>query len=372
MRAAVQAHLEFTAAVQEHLEGGENVVWSPFSVASALALVARGAGGVTRDELLTLLLGDKSANVEDLVGLLGRAEDVGVAQHTGAQQPEISVANTLWADKRVQPKRDFVKAVKAMPSGAVRSAPFADDPEAAREMINRDVARTTHDLIRELLKPGVIQPDTVATLVNALYLKVAWRTKFVEEATEPQDFHAPTGTRKVPTMAVRGKADSFGYGRIPGWQAVRIRTAGKVDAYVLLPDAELPPVNAATLAALLESTDKAPVNLYLPKLELRLQAQLRQVLDRLGAGTMFTDDADLTGISDDPPLAVQAVIHETVLKVDEQGFEGAAATAITMRSLSVMRPPENPVEVRVDRPFLFVVTHQDTGIVYFSAKVVDP
>jgi serine protease inhibitor len=372
VRAAVRAHLEFTAAVQEHLGGSGNVVWSPFSVASALALATRGAGGVTRDELLTLLLGDKSANVEDLVGLLGKAEDVGVPHNPDAEQPEIAVANTLWTDKRVQAKRDFTKALRAMPSGEVRSAPFEDDPDAAREMINRDVARTTHDLIEELLPPGVIRKDTVAALVNALYLKVAWRTKFIEEATEPQDFHTPTGTRQVPMMAVHGKADAFGYGRIPGWQAVQIRTAGKADAYVLLPDAELPAVNAATLAALLESTDKTPVNLYLPKLRLRLQAELSKVLDRLGAGTMFTNDADLTGISEDPPLAVQAVIHETVLKVDEQGFEGAAATAMMMRALSVMRPPEKPVEVRVDRPFLFVVTHQDTGIVYFSAKVVDP
>jgi len=371
VKAALRAHLGFTAAVQDTLGGSGNVVWSPFSVASALALVARGAGGVTRDELLALLLGDKSAEIEDLVRLLGRAEDVAVPGGPG-EPPEIAVANTLWTDKRVQVQREFAKALKAMPSGAVRSAPFQNDPDAARDMINRDVAQTTHDLVPELLSRGVVGPDTVATLVNALYLKMAWRTRFVEEATEPRDFHTSDGPKRVPMMFVRGKADAFGYGKIPGWQVVRVRTAGKVDAYVLLPDAELPAVNAATLATLLEAPTNAPVNLHLPKLRLQLQAELSGVLDRLGAGTMFTDAADLTGISDDPPLAVQAVVHEAVLKVDEQGFEGAAATAVTMRALSVMRPPEKAVEVRVDRPFLFVVAHQDTGIVYFSAKVVDP
>jgi serine protease inhibitor len=111
------------------------------------------------------------------------------------------------------------------------------------------------------------------------------------------------------------------------------------------------------------------VSLRLPKLSLNLQAELTPVLNTLGVRTVFTNDADLSGISDDP-LAVQAVLHETVLKLDEQGLEGAAATAVMMRVLSFN--PQEPVEVVVDRPFLLLVRHTRTGAVYFSARVTDP
>jgi serine protease inhibitor len=360
-----RAHLEFTAALQEALESSGNVVWSPFSVASALALVARGAAGTTRDELVSLLLGDKAAQVADLIRLLGEAEDVAVPR-SDAERPEIAVSNTMWADERIAIKPGFAAELASMPSGAVRSAPFRKDPDAARDLINSDVAKTTRNLIPELLPDGVIQPDTVAALVNALYLKVAWTNKFSESATEPRPFHTPTGVVRVPTMFV---SESLGYARVPGWQVVRVPTVGKVEAVVLLPDGELPQVDADMLETLLATSHRRTVSLRLPKLHLKLQAELTGVLNRLGVRTMFTDDADLSAISD-APLAVQAVLHETVLKLDEQGLEGAAATAVMMRLLSFNT--QEPVEVTVDRPFLLLVRHTKSGAVYFSAKVTDP
>ncbi len=358
-----RAHLEFTVAVQDALPG--NVVWSPFSVASALALVARGAEGTTRDELVALLTGDKAGQVEELIRLLGEAEDV-VVPHSDDERPEIAVSNTLWADQRVQIKPGFADALTSMPSGSVRTAPFSTHPDRARTEINEDVARTTHDLIQDLLPDGVIKYDTVAALVNALYLKVGWRHAFTESATTPREFHAPGGTVRVPMMFV---SETLGYARTSGWQVVQLPTVGQVEAVVLLPDGDLADVDAGTLETLLAAPKRQMVSLRLPKLSLKLQAELTPVLNTLGVRTVFTNDADLSGISEDP-LAVQAVLHETVLKLDEQGLEGAAATAVMMRVLSFN--PQQPVEVVVDRPFLLLVRHTRTGAVYFSARVTDP
>jgi serpin B len=67
---------------------------------------------------------------------------------------------------------------------------------------------------------------------------------------------------------------------------------------------------------------------------------------------------------------VSEVLHQAVLRVDEQGFEGAAATALTMRLTSMII--DEPVAVTVDRPFLLLVRHAGTGAVYFLARVVEP
>jgi serine protease inhibitor len=361
----VREHLEFTLAFQDTLAPKGNVVWSPFSVASALALVARGAQGTTKDELVSLLLGDKGAKVESLIRMLDKAEHL-AEPRDDQDPPVVAVANTLWADQRITVRPEFADALAKMPSGSVRPASFREDPEGARKLINSDVAKTTRDLIPNLLPGGSIKHDTVAALVNALYLKVGWRHKFEESATEPRPFHTPSGVVRVPTMWL---SESLGYAGTSGWQVITLPAIGGVRAVVLLPDGELPEIDAPTLEQLLKAPKRRKVELRMPKLHLKLQAELTTVLTELGVRTVFTDDANLSGISEDP-LAVQAVIHETVLKIDEQGLEGAAATAVMMRALSMDVTP--PIEVTVDRPFLLLVQHEASGAVYFSARVTDP
>jgi serine protease inhibitor len=366
-----RAHLSFALDLHRALapDPGRTACWSPFSVASALGLVAQGAAGVTREELVGLLLGDTSAEPErlfDLLAAAGRLDETG--EHEDA--PVLAVANTLWADQSISVRESFADELARMPGGAVCNAPFRTDPEAAREQINTDVARTTRDLIPELLPPGVIGPDTVAAVVNALYLKVAWRHRFDQDDTRPEPFHAPGGTLRVPTMRL---AERVGYAARAGWQVVALPAVGGVRATVLLPDGELASaersLDADSVAALLSAPESRTVRLTLPRLELSTRAELTPVLNALGVRTMFTREADLTGISPDP-LAVQAVLHETVLKVDEQGLEGAAATAVMIRLMSM--DTRRPLEVRVDRPFLLLVQHAATGALYFLARVTDP
>lgn len=364
-------HLAFTLtlhrATAPNLEA--NACWSPFSVASALGLVAQGARGLTRDELAVLLVGEKSGDLAALGALLTRA---GVLeQHRDNEdEPVIAVANTLWADESIDVYASYVDELGRWSSGMVREAPFRDNPAGARDMINVDVAKTTRDLIPELLPPDAIREDTVSALVNALYLKCAWKQRFAENATTPRPFHTPGGTKDVPTMTL---SERIGYAATDGWQVVSLPAVGGVEAVVLLPDTDLataePGLDADLLGRLLDAPRNQQVDLWLPKIDVRMQAELSPPLNQVGVRTVFTRDADLSGITASE-LAVQAVLHEAVLKLDEQGLEGAAATAVMMRLMSL--PTGQPVEVHVDRPFLLVVRHRETGVVYFLARVTDP
>jgi serpin B len=364
-------HLAFTLNLHRVTapDVNANACWSPFSVASALGLVAQGARGLTRDELAVLLVGEKSGDLTELGALLTRA---GVLEPHGdnEDEPVIAVANTLWTDASVEILASFVDELGRWSSGKVREAPFRLNPAQAREMINVDVAKTTRDLIPELLPPDAIREDTVSSVVNALYLKCAWRNRFSEGATTPRPFHTPGGTKDVPTMEL---SERIGYAATDGWQVVSLPAVGGVEAVVLLPDGDLasaePGLDADLLGRLLDAPRQQQVQLRLPKVDVRTQAELSPPLNQVGVRTVFTRDADLSGISTSE-LAVQAVLHEAVLKLDEQGLEGAAATAVMMRLMSL--PTGKPVELHVDRPFLLVVRHRGTGVVYFLARVVDP
>lgn len=364
-------HLAYTLALHRVAapDLGRNACWSPFSVASALGLVAQGARGLTRDELAVLLLGDKNGDFAQLGATLARA-GVLDPHRDGEDEPVIAVANTMWTDASIEVLASFVDELGRWSSGKVREAPFRLSPGQAREMINVDVAKTTRDLIPELLPDDAIGEDTRAALVNALYLKCSWRYPFTDGATTPLPFHTPRGVTDVATMTL---SERIGYAARDGWQVITLPAIGGVDATVLLPAGDLASaerdLDADALAALLDAPKNEQVNLRLPKLDVAMNAELTAPLNQLGVRAVFTDSADLTGISQ-TALAVQAVLHEAVVKLDEHGLEGAAATAVMMRLASM--PTGAPVEVHVDRPFLLVVRHRKTGVVYFLARVVDP
>ena len=364
-----RAHLAFTLALHRAAAPDlrANACWSPYSVASALGLVALGARGMTRDELTVLLLGEKSGDLRSLGRLLTKAATL--QQSRGDEEPVLSVANTLWTDAGAGIRESYVDELGEWSSGSVKPAPFQDDPEQARGLINSDVKEITRGLIPELVPPEAIRPDTVAALINALYLKCAWRNRFAEGATGPRPFHGPGGTVEVPTMEL---SERIGYSAVNGWQVVSLPAVGGVRAVVLLPDADLataePALDAAALATLLEAPRPTQVNLRLPKLDVKMRAELTSALTQLGVETVFTNDADLSGIN--PDLAVQAVLHESVLRVDEEGFEGAAATAVMFRTVSMII--DEPVTVDVDRPFLLLIEHAETGVIYFVARVIEP
>jgi serine protease inhibitor len=364
-------HLAYTLALHRVAASDpeRNACWSPYSVASALGLVAVGARGMTRDELVVMLLGEKSGDLRALGQLLSKAAEL-APPGPDEEEPVLEVVNALWTDASVDVRDDFEQELARWCRGTVRPAPFRRAPEEARQLINSDVARTTRGLIPELVPNGAIRADTRAALVNALYLKCAWRDRFLKGATRPRPFHASGGTVEAQTMELTA---SLGYAATDGWQVVSLPAVGGVEAVVLMPDTDLsttePELSAGSLGRLLNAPRHTQLRLRLPKVEVSIQAELSQPLGQLGVRTVFQDDADLSGISS-KPLAVQSVLHESVLKLDEQGLEGAAATAVMFRLTSIQLG--EPVRVDIDRPFLLVVRHVETGVIYFMARVVEP
>jgi serine protease inhibitor len=367
-------HLDFALALYGRLAGAQpadgNLVWSPYSVAAALGVTAAGARGPTYDELARALGGGDAADL----AALGR-ELAAAARLDG--DAEVAVANTLWTRLDLPFEDAYQRAVLGWPGGALHAADFRADPEGSRIKINADVEKTTRGLIKELLAGGTITPATAALIVNALYLKVAWRQPFEEGATKPGPFFAPSGRRQVPTMR---QAQRMPYAAAGGWRMVTLPTAsGDVVVDVVLPDGERAGIgagrdgepDAAALARLYGSASAVQVDLALPRFRVRTAATLNGPLGGLGVVKAFDPDrADFSGITPER-ICVSKIVHQAVLRLDEQGFEGAAATAVVMRLAGAFMPSRT-VEFHVDRPFLLIVRHRDTGAIYFLARVTEP
>lgn len=356
----MRAHLDFVRALHQELSPEGNLCWSPYSVAAAMGLAAAGARGATRDQLARAL-----APGGDLAEL-GRM----LAESASLHDAESAVANSLWMDIHLRFLDEYQQTVLGLPGGALHATDFRGDPDGSRVKINDDVEQTTRGLIRELLAKGTISPETAAVIVNALYLKVGWLNAFPDESTAPAAFHAAAGTREVPTMRLE---ESLWYAAAEGWRMVTLPTASPAVVDVLLPggggEPALPP--AEVLSALQSNGRSTKVDLALPRFRVEGAAILNDPLARLGVVSAFSrSEADFSGITETERIFIDLVVHKAVLRVDEQGFEGAAATAVVMRLVSM--DMSTPVPFHVDRPFLVLVRHRQTGAVYFVARITEP
>src|SRR5205823_342940 len=262
---------------------------------------------------------------------------------------------------------------------------FITDASRATQHTNHWVADQTHDRSRDLIPAEALNKMTRLVLANALYLKAAWADSFSEKATQPEPFHVRGGTPvDVPTMNKRAQ---FGFAKREGFIAVSLPYVGNdLQFLVLLPDdvnglrALESKLTASMLAECAKLETREEVDLHLPKFKFEpptiALAEKLQVLGMKNAFDIPRGSANFDGIAPRKPndyLYISNVFHKTFIAVDEKGTEAAAATAVVMmRATAMAGPKPKPIEVRVDRPFVYAIQHVPSGVCLFLGRVTDP
>jgi serpin B len=109
----------------------------------------------------------------------------------------------------------------------------------------------------------------------------------------------------------------------------------------------------------------------MPQFKFESQFSLKDTLAEMGMRDAFSpEDADFSGMTGNPELFISDVVHKAFVAVDEAGTEAAAATAVIVGTTSV--PTEPPVEVTIDRPFIFLIRDIQTGAILFVGRVLNP
>ena len=109
----------------------------------------------------------------------------------------------------------------------------------------------------------------------------------------------------------------------------------------------------------------------LPRFKMETEFKLKPVLCALGAELAFSDEADFSGIGEEP-LKISEVVHKAFVEVNEEGTEAAAATAVSDGPSAPVRPSPEPKVFKADHPFLFFIRDRKTNAVLFSGRVLDP
>ena len=395
---AAKATNELAVDLNRQLATGDgNLCLSPYSIQSALAMTYAGADGETRTEMARVLhfpindggvpasffalqrsLQEMSAKTAELVK---QSKKFG-----GPSEPiTLHIANRLFAQNGYKFREAFLSLVKQNFGGAFEPVDFIADPAGATQRINKWVADQTRDRIRDLIPGGALDKTTRLVLANALYLKAPWASEFSQNATQPEPFFVHGGAPvDVPMMRKTDK--HFGYARHEGFTVVSLPYAGDdLQFVVLLPDEidglrKLESKLTADVLAGCAKLEKRDVDLYLPKFKLEPPTiTLAEKFEALGMKTAFDKpqgSANFDKIAPRTPkdyLYISQIFHKTFIAVDEKGTEAAAATAVAMMAGTAFRsPPPPPIEVKIDRPFIYAIQHVPSGVCLFLGRVTDP
>ncbi|HVS53545.1 MAG TPA: serpin family protein [Opitutaceae bacterium] len=376
-----------------------NLVLSPYSIASALALVYAGADGTTRAEMARALhfaSDDQSMQAgfatlrASLDQIAAQSKNIAAGrQRIGGRLDVIEwhAANRLFGQQGYAFRDAFLALMKNGYAAPFEPLDFRRAAEPGRATINAWVEEQTRGKIRDLIPRGSIKPDTRLVLVNALYLKAPWSKHFEERETRPRPFHVGGAdqTQEIPTMH---DVRFGGYVEEDGLTVVTLDyIGGGLQFLIVLPaegksvDEVADRVTPADFArwSKLGQDRRQSLSLFLPRFRAESATlPLGAALEDIGVKSAFdvpSGSANFERIAPRKPsdyLALDEVFHRAFVVVDEEGTEAAAATAATMVTLAAIAEPPPPIEVRVDRPFLFAIQHRASGTCLFLGRIVDP
>jgi serpin B len=369
IESAIQGNIGFALDLYQELRKAEgNLLFSPYSISTALAMTYAGARGRTESQMAQALcfLLDQEQLHPAFAWLETRLSQV---EQKGRVQ--LSVANSLWPQKGSVLVDEFLVLTERYYGVRITAVDYGNT-EAARQRINTWVEGKTDDKIKDLIPPGLLSPFTLLVLVNAIYFKGDWASQFDERLTHEAPFWV-TPNEQVQVMMMTQKQE-FNYAEADGLQMLELPYAGEdLSMLVLLPgeigglatlEDRLTVDNLNRWTKLLR---KMEVQVLLPRFEVTLPFRLDDKLKSMGMVDAFSGGADFTGMAQGQ-LFISAILHKAFVMVNEEGTEAAAATAVVMDRAV---PPPLPT-FRADHSFLFLIRENATGSILFLGREVDP
>jgi serpin B len=354
-----------------------NIFFSPYSISSALTMTYTGARGNTEKQMAVVMHFDQKSFHPAFGYLQKRLNDV-----EAKGDVTLSIANGLWMQNDYKFLPDFVELAQKNYRVELQTVDFKHETEKSRLAVNTWVADKTNGKITYLLPPGSVSQLTRLILVNAIYFKGTWFSKFDSALTETASFWTTKkDSIKVKMMATKDfkLKDDYRYMEDTILQALEMPYRGKeLSMLVVLPkridglhDLEQS-ISSAWLDSIISNLSQEKVRVRFPKFRATNDFLLGKTLRSMGIIDAFDSTAaDFSGMTGNRFLHISEVIHKAFVDVNEEGTEAAAATAVAMAAGCAIRPHEPPM-FRANHPFLFFIRDNRSGSILFMGKIVHP
>jgi serpin B len=365
-------------------KSGSNLFFSPFSIVSALGMADAGAKGTTDQQIRTAL--QVVLPGDDFHAALNGIDQSIESHAASVENLQINNINSIWVQKGdgFKLRLGYLDKLAINYDAGVNLLDFSGSPDPSRVIINDWVSEQTKDRIKDLLPSGSITSLTRVVLTNAIYFLANWKVKFDVLKTKDTSFVRKDGSKvTVPMMNLHemtgasDKALKLLYGRVDSTRILELPYCGdRLVMDFLLPDSGVfgyfeNKLSRQIVDALIKSLDSTllpPVRI--PRFEFTSGSiSLVKACKALGMEVPFSNaDADFSAMSD-TYLYISDILHKAFIKVDENGTEAAAATAVV---IDITSYPSVPKIFVADRPFVYLIRDKQTNTILFMGRVLDP
>uniref|UniRef100_A0A8C6K124 Uncharacterized protein n=2 Tax=Melopsittacus undulatus TaxID=13146 RepID=A0A8C6K124_MELUD len=389
----------------------DNVVVSPHGIASVLGVLQLGADGKTKKQLTTMMrysvnaAGSKEESqhhetnqlspdhqqvlrgppvvhriqFENLCYGVGKAlKKINRLIVSKKNKDIVTIANAVFAKNGFKMEVPFVTRNKEVFQCSVNSVDF-EDPSAACDSINQWVQNETRGMIDQVVAPDDIDGGlTRLVLVNAVYFKGLWKSRFRPENTKKRPFYGADGkTYQVPMLS-QLSIFRCGTTSTPNelwYNIIELPYHGEmISMLIALPtesttplSAIIPHISTKTIGSWMTTMVAKRVQVILPKFTAVAETDLKDPLKALGITDMFDQSkANFAKITRTEGLHVSNVLQKTKIEVSEDGTKASAATTAILIARS------SPPWFIVDRPFVFFIRHNPTGTILFMGQINKP
>ena len=363
----------FKASCEEKVKIGKNTLVSPQSVLTDVMMAAGGAETSTKAEMEKTMCGtvgftDFRKSLSDLNARLLYSDPV-----------RFYIANSIWIlddAERLQVKPEFLEDGEKWYNATSRVLPF---DQAMVKAVNDWVKENTFGMIPELLKEPP-KEDDVMHLINALAFEASWAEQYIDfQVTPDATFTNAKGEKKKVNMlneTIRYYLhDDKAIGFEKYYQGYDYKLVTILPNEGVSVSDYLNTMDGASFRDYLKSAVSGyMVHTSMPEFTYDFDTSLNDSLKAMGIREAFSADADFSGMADTRTgkLFIGNVTHKTHIELDRKGTKAAAVTDIGMADGTSVEPdPQKEITIRLDRPFIYAIVHNETGIPVFIGTAND-
>ncbi|XP_067014372.2 serine protease inhibitor 88Ea [Anabrus simplex] len=349
-----------------------NVFFSPYSTYHALLLAYFGAANATEESLKGTL---RIPPTQDKVATMQAYRlDKTLRNITATESYEFRSSNKIYVSDRISLR----PCITSLFEEEVQAIDIFSDPEKAKQTINSWVQMETKDQIKDLIP--ALNRESKMVLVNAAYFKGLWQSEFLPENTRKEVFHISFTERAFVEMMKQKGSFNYLISETLGAHILELPYKGEhISMFILLPpfvktngvDEVLKKLNAETMQEFLQDDALSPqsVEVEVPKFTAETSQDITHILEKMGAGDAFTDNADFSGFTGAQDVTFDTVMHKAKIEVDEKGTKAAAATAIFLfRSAR----PLSPARFVCNHPFVYLIFDRLSQSILFAGVYRTP
>ncbi len=352
----------------------ENTILSPLGLRLALGMVLAGAREKTATDIAKTIKVKNNDHVHDIFS--STISDLPTSMDP-TLPTQFNLIGRVWAREGNKYEPFFESLLEQKYGAPFEPLDFRNKAGESRKRINEWVEKQTNQKIQNFIASDNELIRTSLLLTNAIYFKAKWVFPFTEWMTHSDSFNVTKDKSvDVPMMEMK---QSFFYGHL---ENVKILELPYVDdafsMVIVLPDGyELSKMeselNESKLNNWFLQLKFSEVELKLPKFEFTKALSFKESLSKMGMEIVFDrSKANFTGMTPNGQLAIDDVIQQAYVRVNEEGTEAAAVTKVTMGASPAILPDPSLITFHVDHPFLFFILDKTHGHILFMGRVVDP